>query len=187
MLNAERPNWELSCPRSASSCSTSAVEDIDEAEADDERGLPGLLETEIAAAPMPTVVTSTCAEPKPKIDLRSTHSREGCSSRPMTNIRSTMPNSAMCWVVSTLADQPQAGGTDDDAGREVAEHRAQLEVSEYRDRDDRRGEKYSDLRQQAHTISPCVRREPSIMYRQSIQFPVKDAGAARGRACARRP
>ncbi len=49
-----------------------------------------------------------------------------------------------------LADQPEAGGADDDAGGEVAEHRAQLEVAEYGDRDDRRGEEYGDLRQQAH-------------------------------------
>ena len=55
--------------------------------ADDERRLPGLPENEVGGgADCRSWSTSTCAEPRPKMDLRSTHSREGCSSRPMTNI-----------------------------------------------------------------------------------------------------
>ena len=63
-----------------------------------------------AAEPIPRVVSSTWASPNPKMVLRITHSREGCSSRPMTNIRSTMPNSAICWVASILLMRPRPKG-----------------------------------------------------------------------------
>jgi len=63
-----------------------------------------------AIEPIPTVVASTCANPNPKIGLRITHRREGCNSRPMTNIRSTMPNSPTCWVVSILLMRPKPAG-----------------------------------------------------------------------------
>ena len=110
MLNAERPYWELSCLRSASSCSTRAVEDIDKPKPmiSAERQLCPPIEYAMAA--IPAVVIASCADPRPKMGLRSTHSREGWSSSPMTNISSTMPNSARCRVASTRLIKPRQAG-----------------------------------------------------------------------------
>ncbi len=63
-----------------------------------------------APAARHTVVSATCAKPRTKIDLRSTHSLDGCNSRPMTNIRSTMPNCAIFCVVSRLLISPRLAG-----------------------------------------------------------------------------
>jgi hypothetical protein len=110
MLNTERPYWELSCPRSVNNCNTSAVEDMDRPKpmtSDDCQGSPN---PNSAVSAMTSMVQATWANPRPKIDRRSTHNRDGCSSRPITNIRSTMPNSAMCNVVSMRLMSPRQAG-----------------------------------------------------------------------------
>ena len=47
-------------------------------------------------AKITAAVSTTCRPPSPKIEWRSFHKREGCSSRPTKNSIITTPNSAKC-------------------------------------------------------------------------------------------
>src|SRR5262249_465270 len=62
-----------------------------------------------ATSPSTSAVASTCALPSPNTDLRSTHRREGCSSRPITNSSSTTPSSAKCMMLSMPLTRRRTG------------------------------------------------------------------------------
>ena len=100
MANDERPCRAVSWPFSARICSTNAVDDI---------ARPSPITTALwtvipnanAIVPSAAPVIRTWAVPSPNTERRSTHSLEGCSSRPMTNSSSATPSSAKCRIFST--------------------------------------------------------------------------------------
>jgi hypothetical protein len=75
-------------------------------------------------------------------------------------------------------DEAEAGRPDDDAGGEIAQHRAQLEAAEHRNGDDGSSEEYGDLRQQAHIIFRIV-ESLALCIAKAFNF------RSRTRACAR--
>ncbi len=94
--NADCPGTDFTMPRSASTCSAIAVEDIAQA-------MPSTMPTghEVPAArraiaATAATVTTTCSSPSPKIERRSDHSRLGSSSRPTRNSSITTPSSETC-------------------------------------------------------------------------------------------
>ena len=95
MPKAARPCWVFSCLRSASTCRTSGVEDSDRPNPMI-AAVTGGCPSPQAAAPRAAAHEKTCAAPRPNTLRRITHSRVGCSSRPMMNSSSTMPNSETC-------------------------------------------------------------------------------------------
>ena len=76
---------------------------------------------------------------------RRLHSRDGCISsryfagrisRPIRNRNITTPSSATCRIASRVVEERQPERPDQQAGDEVAEHRAEAELAEHRHRDD---------------------------------------------------
>ena len=109
-------------------------------------GWPNSRATPASAA----VVTTTCAMPAPNTAWRSTQSRDGCSSRPIDEQQHHDAELREVQDAFDVGDDPQAPRPDDRAGREVTEHRAELETPEQRHRDDGGGEKHGDLAGQRH-------------------------------------
>ncbi len=107
--NADRPCWVLSCPRSASTCRTSGVEDKESPNPTISAAV-GCRPRSHAPPPSNSVHIATCAEPRPKTMRLITHSRVGCSSRPMMNRSSTTPNSATCITSPTFRNRRSPHG-----------------------------------------------------------------------------
>ena len=123
---ASRPCRVVSSPFSSSTCSAKAVEDSESAspmKSACAKGSPSAMPITARTA----AVTASCAVPSPKIAERMAHSRTGRSSSPITNSSITTPNSPK-WrnspdIVEGI-ERAEHVRPDDDAGGEIAEHRA---------------------------------------------------------------
>ena len=96
-------------PRSASTCSAIAVEDIVQAMPSTtpwRQSMPSVTARPVTAA----VVTTTCSSPRPKIARRSAHRRLGSSSRPTRNSSITTPSSETCVTIAKSVTSPSPQG-----------------------------------------------------------------------------
>jgi hypothetical protein len=95
-----RPWRRLISPRSSSTCKAKAVEDRARPKpitTDAPKSKPGIA---IASAVRAMPVRTTCKRPRPNISRRSSQSRDGLISSPMTNSRKTTPSSATLRISS---------------------------------------------------------------------------------------
>ena len=108
MLKAARPYCVFSWSRSASTCSTSGVEDRERPKPTTPAAMGGS-PSHHTAAPRTRLQENTCSDPRPKTVRRMTHSRVGCSSSPMMKSSSTTPNSEACRMLDTsvMSRSPQ--------------------------------------------------------------------------------
>ena len=74
----------------------------------------------------------------------------------MMKSRRTTPSSATVAIVSGLPDERQSGGADDDACGEVAQHGAEAEQPEQRNRHDGGAAECQDRRQETD-VGGCIR------------------------------
>ena len=116
--NAACPPPVFSWPRSARVDSTIAVDDIAMMKPIAMAARHGTPSAR-AALPTRTAVAATCKPPRPRIERRSRHKSDGCSSRPTTNSISTTPNSAKCmtWAPSPPIAPSTLGPTSTPATR----------------------------------------------------------------------
>ena len=134
-----------SSPRSSSICMTIAVEVST-------KPVPAIEATARAdsRASSPTVQQQQHADRRParsparRSRSRIAQSRDGCISSPMTNRNITTPSSATCRIACGSVKSPRPNGPIDEAGGEIAEHRAEAEPLEERHRDDRRRQQHHD-------------------------------------------
>ena len=119
------------------------------------------------------------APPSPRIGRRSCHSSAGRSSSPTRNSIITTPNSAKCmtsWPSSPT--RPSTHGPIDDAGDQVAEHRAEAEPLRDRHEHDGRGEVDERLARGRCRSCDLPRREHAV----ELVGEVLRARAARSRS-----
>ena len=130
-----------------------------------------------ALTPSSAAHRSTCAAPRPNTTRRMTHSRVGCSSSPMMNSSSTMPNSRHLQDAADVADEIQAPRADHKAGGHVAEDRAQAQEAEQRHRDDGGGQQNRGLGKGDHEAGGDSGRNSAAAF--TLEF-----AAPRPHACA---
>ena len=104
MLN--RPWRELRSTRSASILETIAVDDM--VNADPITNAAGQSKPASLAKAIDTAIeTTTCAPPKPNTFLRMAYSCGKLNSKPILNIKNTMPNSANSRLASVSGNRPK--------------------------------------------------------------------------------
>ena len=101
--------------------------------------------------------STTCSRPKTKMSCRIRHSRAGLSSSPTRKSSRMMPSSATVRMLLGIGDQPQQMRPDQRAGDEIAQSRAQAELAEQQDEDEREAEqRHRDHQQRTDVVRGFV-------------------------------
>lgn len=138
MAKARRPWGWVSSLRSARICRPKAVDDSARPRPSTTALFTGWSKPTRATVPITRPVSSTCSRPTPNTDLRITHRRRGDSLQADDEQQQYHAHLGDLRDAFRVVHQAQHAGTDQHAGQQVAEHRAQLQTLGQRHHEHRR-------------------------------------------------